>query len=89
MVTTETTSLSGMAEIAAYVRRSEKTVLEWVYTMDFPARKIGGIWESDKDLIAVWRRARICGQPLMSRPEMDVSVPSPEPIKKRRSGKAR
>ena len=48
-------ALTGMAEIAAYVRRSEATVLNWIRTLDFPARKIGGMWESDTELADQWR----------------------------------
>ena len=48
-------ALTGMAEIAAYMRRSEATVLTWIRTLDFPARKIGGMWESDTELADQWR----------------------------------
>lgn len=49
-------ALSGMNEICQYVRRSPDTVLNWIRAYDFPAQKIGGVWESDKDLIDQWRR---------------------------------
>ena len=48
--------LQGMAEIRAYVNRSEATVLRWIREYGFPAQKIaGGTWESDKGLIDKWR----------------------------------
>lgn len=53
------TALSGMSEICQYVRRSHDTVLNWIRTMDFPAKKIGGVWESDRVLIDEWRRGEI------------------------------
>ncbi len=51
--------LSGMDEIGEYVRRSPVTVLDWIRTKEFPATKIGGIWESDTVLIDEWRREQI------------------------------
>jgi hypothetical protein len=56
---TSSTALIGMSDICAYVRRSEKTVLDLIRCESLPARKIGGIWESDRQLIDEWRRARI------------------------------
>lgn len=55
----ESTALVGMAEIAGYMRRSEKTMLDLIRLEGFPARKIGGIWESDRVLADDWRRLRI------------------------------
>ena len=54
-------ALTGMAEIAAYMRRSEATVLTWIRTLDFPARKIGGMWESDTELADQWRIKQVMG----------------------------
>ncbi len=54
-------ALTGMAEIAAYMRRSEATVLNWIRTLDFPARKIGGMWESDTALADQWRIKQVLG----------------------------
>lgn len=54
-------TLSGMKEICNYVRRSEATVLDWIKNMDFPAKKLSGIWESDRELIDDWRRNQING----------------------------
>jgi|GEM_PF-2247618 len=59
MVSVSETALSGMAEICAYVRRSEKSVLDLIRYSEFPATKIGGIWESDKLMVDEWRRRRI------------------------------
>ena len=59
MVDQNNTALIGMAEIAKHVRRSESTVLQLIRNMDFPARKIGGIWESDTEKIKEWRREMI------------------------------
>lgn len=56
---TESTALVGMSEIAAFMRRSEKTMLDLIRFEGFPAKKLGGIWESDKGLAAEWRRLRI------------------------------
>jgi hypothetical protein len=53
--------LSGKKEICSFVRRSWKTVDEWIATRGFPAAKINGIWESDADMITAWRRKQIAG----------------------------
>jgi len=53
------TALVGMAAICQYMNRGEKTVLNLIRDEDFPARKLGGIWESDKELVDKWRRRRI------------------------------
>lgn len=49
------THLSGMKAIAQYIQRSEPTVIKLVRDFGFPARKIAGIWESDKQEISDWR----------------------------------
>jgi len=48
------TALTGMKEICQYMGRSEVTILKLIRDQDFPAQKIGGIWESDKDLVNEW-----------------------------------
>ncbi len=48
------TKLTGMKEITRYANGSEATILGWIRDMDFPATKVGGIWESDKGLIDSW-----------------------------------
>jgi len=53
--------LTGMKEITAYARRSEATILTWVRDMDFPARKIGGVWESNTALVDQWKLMQIQG----------------------------
>jgi len=55
--------LSGMKEISGYFRRSEATLLKLIRDEDFPARKFGGIWESDTELIDKWRREKIAETP--------------------------
>jgi hypothetical protein len=50
-------ALSGMKSICDYFHRSEPTVLSLVRSSGFPAKKIGGIWESRKSLIDGWREA--------------------------------
>ena len=52
-------ALSGMKEICDYIHRSEATVLEWIRTSGLPATKLGGIWESDSDLIDQWKKELI------------------------------
>lgn len=51
--------LSGMTEICNYCRRSESTLLLWIRNMDFPAVKIGGLWESNTELIDQWFKQMI------------------------------
>ncbi len=57
-----TTTLTGMKAICTYVNRSEATVLDWIRTRDFPAKKLGGIYESDTASIDVWRTERLAAQ---------------------------
>lgn len=59
MVAEASTALVGMTEISGYMRRSEKTMLDLIRFEGFPARKVGGIWESDRLLADDWRRKRI------------------------------
>ena len=51
--------LVGMKEICQYVRRSEPTVLDMIRTCEFPAKKIGGQWESSAKLIEKWKVSQI------------------------------
>jgi hypothetical protein len=62
------TALSGMKEICYYVRRSESTVLQWIRELDFPAKKIGGVWESDRTLVDQWRKEQINGRQIQEAP---------------------
>jgi len=51
--------LSGMKEICNFVNRSESTVLDLIRLENMPAGKVGGIWESDTELIDTWRQKQI------------------------------
>ena len=53
--------LTGKKEICNFVRRSWNTIEEWILKLGFPAKKINGIWESDSELITLWRRKQITG----------------------------
>ncbi len=48
-----------MKSICQYMNRSESSVLVLIRDYGFPARKIGGIWESDTELADAWRREQI------------------------------
>ena len=52
----KTKILDGMAQICAYVNRSEATVMNWIQREDFPATKVDGVWRSDPEEIDQWRR---------------------------------
>ncbi len=52
-------ALSGMKEICRYTARSESSVLIFIRDCDFPATKLGGVWESDTELIDTWRLDQI------------------------------
>ena len=54
--------LIGMKAICIYTNRSEATVLKLIRDLDFPAVKIGGIWESDTDAVDGWRLEQIEGR---------------------------
>lgn len=61
------TALSGMKSISVFCRSinlssSESSIINMIQACDFPARKIGGIWESDKAMIIEWRRRFINGE---------------------------
>jgi predicted DNA-binding transcriptional regulator AlpA len=53
------TGLMGMKEICAYVGKSVNTVKTLIRDEGFPAVQIGGMWESDCQMIDQWRRAQI------------------------------
>lgn len=48
-------ALHDMKEICKYCKRSPATILAWIRQLGFPAEKIGGSWESDKNEIIAWR----------------------------------
>lgn len=51
--------LRSMREICAFSGYSEKIVRELVREANFPARIIGGKWESSRKLIENWRRNQV------------------------------
>jgi len=57
-------ALSGMTAIRDFNRSinlasSEASVIQMIRDEEFPAKKLGGIWESDKDMIIAWRKSRL------------------------------
>ena len=58
--------LSGMKAICDYVNRTEPTVLAYIKSQAFPAKKVGGIWESRKGLIDAWREVYFNNESLAS-----------------------
>lgn len=63
----ENTALSGMTAIRDFCRSiglasSEASVIQMIKECGFPAKKLGGIWESDRDIIKEWRRKYISGE---------------------------
>lgn len=57
------TALNGMKDICKAVGFSEATVLAFIRDEGFPATKIRGIWISDTEEVAKWRRNKINQQP--------------------------
>lgn len=51
--------LKGMKNICRYEGISEPTLRLLIEREGYPAVKIMGVWHSDVELIAVWRRERI------------------------------
>ena len=47
--------LTGMKAICNYMNRHDTTILKLIRDNDFPAKKIMGVWESDKGMIDEWR----------------------------------
>jgi hypothetical protein len=63
----EGTGLSGMKAIQEHCRilglpASEVTVIQMIRQSGFPARKLGGIWLSDKERIQDWQKRYISGE---------------------------
>lgn len=54
-----TSIITGKKQICNFVGRSWATVEKWILEKDFPAQKIEGVWESDSELITLWRRKQI------------------------------
>jgi len=44
-----------MKAICNYMNRHDTTILKLIRDNDFPAKKIMGVWESDKGMIDEWR----------------------------------
>jgi len=53
------TALRGREEIEKAAGRSWPIVLRLIKNHGFPATRLGGIWESDTELIAEWKRKYI------------------------------
>jgi hypothetical protein len=78
---TEHTALSGIKEITAFcgsigLPRSDVSILKLHHEEGLPMKKLGGIWESDKDLIVEWRKRRIN--------DMTVDKPETKQAKRKR-----
>lgn len=61
------TMLSGMVAIRDFCRSinlasSEASVIQMIRESGFPAKKLGGIWESEKELIVTWRKNYLTGE---------------------------
>ena len=54
-----TTTLVGRKDIIKFTERSWKVIKRWINTRGFPAVKVDGRWESDKDLIREWRKDQL------------------------------
>ena len=54
-------NLSGMKEIAAYVRRSHDTTLKMIRVEGLPAKKILGNWVSSTEQLDAWIKAKTRG----------------------------
>lgn len=75
--------LSGMTAIQDFCRsinmQSSSSVINDLIKYEFfPAKKLGGVWESDGDLIVIWRRQR-----LLKELGIDQITATPEPITER------
>ncbi len=51
--------LVTLEEIAEYTGRNRKTIKKWVEEENFPAVKVDGRWESNRELIDEFQRQRI------------------------------
>lgn len=47
--------LIGINDIARHLNRSYATVMKYIQQLGLPARKVGGIWECDRDALNEWR----------------------------------
>ena len=63
---TEQTALSGIKSITAFcgsigLPRTDVSILKLQREEGLPMKKLGGIWESDKQAIVDWRKGRLNG----------------------------
>ncbi len=79
----ENTALSTMKVIRAFcgsigLPSSEVSVLRMIRYDGMPARQLGKIWESDKELIMDWRKKRLAGDlPMPPPPTPDTDHTEP------------
>lgn len=80
------TALSGMTAIRDFCRSinlasAEASVIYMIVSCGFPAKKIGGIWESDKEMIIEWRKKYISGDiKPEDKPEEKTPQAKPSPV---------
>ena len=55
----DTAALFGRKQIQTFTHRSWPVIRKWIAEENFPARKIDGVWESDKGLIRAWKLSKI------------------------------
>ena len=53
----KTKSLDGILAIGKWINRSETTVLKLIRQANLPAKKMGGVWVSNTDLMEKWKAA--------------------------------
>jgi len=58
----ETDRKAGKLGICDYVGYSEETVLKWIRTMNFPARKLGGKWISTTEEVSIFFKKYVSGK---------------------------
>jgi hypothetical protein len=51
--------LQGRDAIAEFTGRRWAVILRWIREKGFPATKLGGVWESEREMITQWRREQI------------------------------
>lgn len=81
-----TTALSGMKAIRDYCRSinlssSEASIIQMIKDYGFPARKLCGIWESDREAIAAWRKQYVMND---AASDAEAKTISQQPADKRR-----
>jgi hypothetical protein len=57
--------LIGMKALCDKVNRSESTVLSWIRELGFPAKKVGGIWESTDSRVDKWKKEQLEDEGIM------------------------